>query len=320
MADDDNEAMDDTLARTAAPEGALRLADWGLILARGADAGTFLHGQLTQDFLQLDATQARLAGYCSAKGRLQASFIAWRRDADEVLLACSADLLASTLKRLSMFVLRAKCKLSDVSDQVALYGLAGDAALRWLGDTAPAQAWAKADRGDAQVVQLPDGAGSARFLLAQPADAPAPALPPMSADHWRWLEVQSGVARIVAATAEQFVPQMVNLELVGGVNFQKGCYPGQEIVARSQYRGTLKRRAFLVHSSGPLVPGAEVFHSADPDQPAGMVALAAPAPQGGHAALVELKIAATQAPGELRAGDALLSIAPLPYAFPAEAV
>jgi folate-binding protein YgfZ len=131
--------------------------------------------------------------------------------------------------------------------------------------------------------------------------------------------VQSGVARIVAATVEQFVPQMVNLELVGGVNFQKGCYPGQEVVARSQYRGTLKRRAFLVRSRGPLAPGVEVFHSADPAQPAGKVVLAASAPDGGHAALVELKIAATHGPGELRAGAAVLSTTALPYALPTEA-
>jgi hypothetical protein len=311
--------MTDTAAPTPALEGAFRLPDWGVVLASGADAGTFLHGQLTQDFQHLGAGEARLAGYCSAKGRLQASFVAWRRGADEVLLACSADLLAPTLKRLSMFVLRAKCKLSDASAQVALYGLAGGAAVRWLGDAAPGAPWAKADLGAAQVIRLPDGAGVARFLLAQSVDALAPALPPLDIDYWRWLEVQSGVARIVAATVEQFVPQMVNLELVGGVNFQKGCYPGQEIVARSQYRGTLKRRAFLVRSSGPLAPGAEVFHSADQAQPAGMVALAAPAPDGGHAALVELKIAATQEPGELRVGEAVLLTTALPYALPAEA-
>jgi folate-binding protein YgfZ len=319
MAADHNDSMTDTAAPTPALEGAFRLPDWGVVLASGADAGTFLHGQLTQDFQHLGAGEARLAGYCSAKGRLQASFVAWRRGADEVLLACSADLLAPTLKRLSMFVLRAKCKLSDASAQVALYGLAGGAAVRWLGDAAPGAPWAKADLGAAQVIRLPDGAGVARFLLAQSVDALAPALPPLDIDYWRWLEVQSGVARIVAATVEQFVPQMVNLELVGGVNFQKGCYPGQEIVARSQYRGTLKRRAFLVRSSGPLAPGAEVFHSADPAQPAGMVALAAPAPDGGHAALVELKIAATQEPGELRAGEAVLLTTALPYALPAEA-
>ena len=308
-------------AATPSPSGALRLADWGLIRARGADAAPFLHGQLTQDVTALSTTEARLAGYCSAKGRLLASFVLWRSEADAIDLACSADLLAPTLKRLSMFVLRAQCKLSDASAEVALYGLAGDQATAWLGDAAPARPWATAPAGPGRAVRLPDAAGQARYLLALPADAPAPALPALSADDWRWLEVQSGVVRIVAATAEKFVPQMVNLELVGGVNFQKGCYPGQEIVARSQYRGTLKRRAMAFDSDAPLAAGQEVFHSADPGQPAGLVALAAVRPGGGSSALVEIKLATLDS-GSLHAGAAdgpLLARGALPYAIPVDA-
>jgi tRNA-modifying protein YgfZ len=134
---------------------------------------------------------------------------------------------------------------------------------------------------------------------------------------WRWLEVRSGLARVVAVTSEQFVPQMLNLELLGGVDFQKGCYPGQEVVARSQYRGTLKRRTYLMNSAGALSDGQEVFHSADPGQPAGVVVLAASLPGGPHAALVELKMAALEG-GELRAGGVLLSPAALPYSLAAK--
>ena len=122
-------------------QGAARLADWGVIRAVGEDAKTFLHGQLTQDVKQLAPGQARLAGYCSAKGRLLASFVVWQHGEGEVLLACSADLLAPTLKRLSMFVLRAKCKLSDATADVPLYGLAGSVATAALGADAPAAAW-----------------------------------------------------------------------------------------------------------------------------------------------------------------------------------
>jgi hypothetical protein len=114
---------------------------------------------------------------------------------------------------------------------------------------------------------------------------------------------------------------MVNFELAGGVNFQKGCFPGQEVVARSQYRGTLKRRAQLLTSTVPLEPGQEVFHSADPGQPAGLVALAGQRPDGLHAALVELKLAALGS-GSLHLGGAdgpLLQPAALPYALPTEA-
>ena len=301
--------------------GMLRLADWGLIRARGADAASFLHGQLTQDVIALGAGDARLAGYCTAKGRLLASFVLWRGDEDTIDLACSADLLAPTLKRLSMFVLRAKCKLSDGSAEVALYGLAGAVATAWLGDSAPARPWATLPAGPGRAVRLPDAAGQARYLLTLPADAPAPALPALAADDWAWLEVKSGVVRIVAATVEQFVPQMVNLELVGGVNFQKGCFPGQEIVARSQYRGTLKRRLMAFDSDAPLAAGQEVFHSADPGQPAGLVALAAARPGGGGSALVEIKLAALEG-GSLHAGAAdgpLLVRGALPYTIPIDA-
>jgi folate-binding protein YgfZ len=152
-------------------------------------------------------------------------------------------------------------------------------------------------------------------------DAPSPALPALSADAWAWLEVTSGIARIVDATVERFVPQMVNFELVGGVNFQKGCYPGQEVVARSQYRGIVKRRAFVFEADAAAQPGQEVFHSGDAEQPAGMVINAASL-AGAHRALVEVKLAALDA-GSLHLGAAggplLQRIALQPYAVPIEA-
>ncbi len=298
-----------------ATEGACRLTEWGVLRAQGAEAATFLHGQLTQDIVHLEAGQARLAGYCSPKGRLLATLVVWRRSADELLLACSADLLPATLKRLSMFVLRAKCKLSDASAEWPLWGASGAAAQQLLDPAAQlAVGGQRADDG-LELVRLPDalvaGARVPRYLLAS---ATAPALPAIDEAQWRWLEVHSGVVRVVGATVEQFVPQMVNLELVGGVNFKKGCYPGQEVVARSQYRGTTKRRAFLMASSVALQPGQEVFSSLDPEQPAGMVALVGAGP-GGVAALVELKLAAMEG-GTLHATSAtgpLLQVLPLPY-------
>jgi folate-binding protein YgfZ len=293
--------------------GAVRLTDWGVICAHGADAATFLHSQLTQDIEGLGHDEARLAGYCSPKGRLLASFVVWRPSPDEVLLACSADLLAPTLKRLSMFVLRAKCKLSDASAELALYGIVGDAV--------PAKVGAVQRDADRMLIRLADAEGQPRALLAQPAGADAPDLPPLDLATWNWLEVRSGVARIVAPTVEQFVPQMVNLEVVGGVNFKKGCYPGQEIVARSQYRGTLKRRAMLFDSEAELQPGQEVFHSDDPGQPAGLVANAARGPGGSSSALIEVKLAAL-ASGSWHAGSAdgpLLQPRALPYELPTEA-
>jgi folate-binding protein YgfZ len=314
MAADDNERMPTSSTTSSLPSGFTPLADWGVIRARGDEAAKFLHGQLTQDIEHLPLGQARLAGYCSAKGRLLATFVVWRRAADELLLACSADLLPAVLKRLSMFVLRARCKLSDASAELPLFGVAG----ALVADLAPG---AVRLLEGAEVVRLPDATVGGETLprALWVGSAPPQALP-LDAQAWRWLEVHSGVARVVAATSEQFVPQMVNLELVGGVNFQKGCYPGQEVVARSQYRGTLKRRACIVRSESLLQPGQEVFHSADPEQPAGMVVLAGS--WGAQAAaLVELKMAAL-AGGSLHAESAqgaLLTPTALPYEIPSEA-
>ena len=310
---------------TSTLDGMLRLSDWGLIRAQGTDAANFLQGQLTQEMAQLPPGQARLAGFCSAKGRLMASFVVWRADPathpETFYLACSADLLAATLKRLAMFVMRAKCKISDASAEFTLHGLAGTPSLAALGLATPAAAWTVLGVGAGQLVCLPDAEGRQRGLLAWPTEAPAlPTLPALAPADWAWLEVRSGVVRIVAATVEHFVPQMVNFELVGGVNFQKGCYPGQEVVARSQYRGTLKRRALAFDSTADLTPGQEIFHSADPGQPAGEVALAAPRPGGGSSALVELKLAALQG-GSLHLGSIagpLLVPTALPYAIPTD--
>ena len=293
-------------------EGACRIDDWGVIRARGTDAATFLQGQLTNDVLTLGPGHARLAGFCSAKGRLQASFVMWRAADDEFLLACSANLLAPTLKRLSMFVLRAKCKLDDASAEVCLWGLVGDAAIAQIGDAA---VWTKRDRDGATVIRLPDAEGVVRALFAAPADMAPQAAATLSLADWRWLEVRSGIVTIEAATVDKFVPQMVNFELVGGVDFRKGCYPGQEVVARSQYRGTTKRRTFLFDGDALARPGQDVFLAGSEGEPAGTVANAAASPAGGGSALVELRLAAL-GDGELRLGSAdgpVLHRAALPY-------
>lgn len=314
MGADHNRRMDSTIDL----DGACRLDDWGLIRASGADAASFLHSQLTNDVAHLDVGQARLAGYCSPKGRLLASFVIWRDAAGDILLACSADVLPATLKRLRMFVLRAKCVLSDASAEWPLYGLAGTRAVAWLGDAAPPAPWRARERAGLTAIRLPDAAGQPRVLCAS---AIAPDLPPLPPETWRWLEVHSGIARIEAATVEKFVPQMLNYELLGGVDFKKGCYPGQEVVARSQYRGSIKRRSLLFESNAVARAGDEIFDSTDASQPAGMVVNAAPQPAApGSVALVEVKLASA-AQASLRLGSAdgpALRRIELPYALPLE--
>lgn len=328
--------------------GAVQLTHWGVIRARGADAVKFLQGQLTNDLITLTPSQFRPAGFCSAKGRLQASFLVWKISDEEVLLACSASVLTTTLKRLSMFVMRAQCKLTDASAEIALWGVAGDAAETLWRDQGVAVDGAvqKFELENGSLLRLPAVDGIARLMFAATAAEPLPvaagpnslqataaildvvrpaalaSFPALSLGAWRWLEVRSGLSVIEAATVDQFVPQMLNYDIVGGVDFRKGCYPGQEIVARSQYRGTLKRRMFLFDVDTPALPGQDVFHSADPGQPAGQVVNAAEHPTGvGTSVLVEVKLAALDAGSlHLATPDGVtLRRVPLPYEIPADA-
>mgnify|MGYP002084231636 FL=1 len=298
--------------------GIARLECFASIHVTGADAGIFLQAQLTSDFDSLRHDQARLTGYCSAKGRLQASFIGWKQGDADVILLCSADLVAATVKRLSMFVLRLKCRLADASAQWPVFGLAGSSVGDLLG---PSTAWERREVAQGTVVRLPDANGHALavFLPRPDQSAALSDAPTLSQDEWRWLQVSSGVPFIQAKTADLFVPQMINLELLGGVDFQKGCYPGQEVVARSQYRGSLKRRMFLFDCDAAAAAGQEVFASEDPGQPAGVVVNAAAHPRSvGSSMLAEVKLSELQR-GSLHLGDPKgppLVRRELPYAVP----
>ena len=294
-------------------DGVTPLPHLGLIRVEGDDAASFLQGQLTHDFVLLGVQEARLAAYCTAKGRMQASFVGIKRAPGDILLVCSGDLLPATLKRLSMFVLRAKAKLRDATAEFELWGLAGEAARQATsGATAP---WSRVDHGDAHIVQLYPADGQPRGLWIAPAGTAAPQGAALDHASWLWGEVRSAVATITVPIVEAFVPQMLNYESVGGVNFKKGCYPGQEVVARSQFRGTLKRRAYLARASLHLEAGQEVFHESDPSQPCGLVAQAAAAPGGGWDAIISMQVSASTG-GTLTAGSPqgpALSLQPLPY-------
>ena len=271
--------------------GLTELTHWGVIRAVGADAASFLQGQLTQDVVQMSLAEARLAAFCNAKGRMQASFIVVKRSPQEFLLVCSRDILAATLKRLSIFVMRAKAVLTDASHDFSLFGLVGDAIKDIAIDAR--QTYAAAIFDDISVVCLYPGAGVERALWIAPVATAAPEGEALEAGLWAWLEVQSGVAMISQPIFEAFVPQMLNYESVGGVNFKKGCYPGQEIVARSQFRGTLKRRAYLVHSNATEATiGQEIFHASDAEQPCGLVAAWGANPNGGVDMVVSMQTSA----------------------------
>jgi tRNA-modifying protein YgfZ len=296
--------------------GAAALPHLGVIQAQGEDAANFLHNQLTNDVLLLPVGQSRLAAFCSAKGRMQASFVLTKTAPDTLLLVMPLDLLAQTLKRLSMFVLRAKVKLSDASGQWQLRGLLGESAKALIGEASPWQTVAL--EGAHTVALYPavvSGVAVPRALCLAPTGLALPSSADISTDVWQWAEVMSGVTLLTQPVFEAFVPQMLNYESVGGVNFKKGCYPGQEVVARSQFRGTLKRRTALVHSPVALGAGQEVFTTADPEQPCATVVCAASRPDGqGFDALVSGTLESMQTGWHLGQveGD-MLELLPLPY-------
>jgi tRNA-modifying protein YgfZ len=299
------------------------LGELAVIRARGADAGSFLQGQLTQDVLLMKPLDVRLAAWCSAKGRMLASFYVIKLSSEEFLLILSSDLLATTLKRLKMFVLRAKCELADITAEVSVEGLLGENALNVLNAI---NLVANSSRGmcgkgsfdSEMIVCLPPGelqAGAVpRALRIRPAAASA-APDAAQLAMWNALEISTGIARLSAAVSEAFVPQMLNYESVGGVNFKKGCYPGQEVVARSQFRGSLKRRAYIATSAEPVQAGQEVFDSRESDQPCGQIAQAAASPAGGYIAIISMQISAADSPAlhALSPTGALLQLQSLPY-------
>jgi folate-binding protein YgfZ len=294
-------------------DGIATLSHLGVIRAEGEDAAKFLHAQLTQDFALLDSNQARLAAFCTAKGRMLASFIGFKRSSTEVLLVCSRDLLPATLKRLSMFVMRAKLKLSDASEEFLLMGLVGTSAERQLSSSLPV--WSKTNVGAVDLIRLYPANGLQRVLFVGKAEAPKPEGPALSLEQWLWTEVCSGVATVTIPITEQFVPQMLNYESLGGVNFKKGCYPGQEVVARSQFRGAIKRRAYLVHCTEPMMTANEIYDVSDESQPCGLVVQAAESPLGGYDAILSVQTQSVNG-GVLhlkRVDGPILELLELPY-------
>lgn len=266
------------------------LTHLGIIDVAGVDAGAFLHSQLTSDVKHLGPDAVQHSAWCSAKGRMLASFLVFR-SAATYRLQLAADLMAPISKRLQMFVLRSQVTIADRSGREQLIGVSGPQAviaLEKVGLPAPEMAMTSAPFAAGIVVRL----DSTRFEIVVDGNA-APNLWPRLLAHarpvgtpaWQWLDIRAGVPLITRRTAEEFVPQMADFERLGGVSFHKGCYPGQEIIARTQYLGKVKRHLYRVHAANSLAPGDAIFSPAAPERPCGMVANAAPAPGGGYDAL-----------------------------------
>lgn len=298
------------------------LSALGVIRFAGEDSEVFLQGQLSCDVREATLVRAQYGSYCTPKGRMLATFLLWR-DKEGFCMQLPAELQQGIQKRLNMYVLRSKVRLVDASEERVRLGVAGEgaeAAIAELGGSAPQEDYAMEAVGPAMVIRLP---GKRFELLVSPDDAPdiwktvARHCTPVGDQCWEWLNIQAGIPVITARTQEQFVPQMANLELIGGVSFKKGCYPGQEIVARSQYLGKVKRRMYRVHLDASAAPqaGDALFGQGPAEQSGGMIVNAQPSPQGGYDALAVILNASVEA-GDVRwkAPDGpALELLSLPY-------
>ncbi len=303
------------------------LAPLRLLAIGGADAATFLQGQLSVDTGGFSSDACRHASFNSPKGRMLANFVLWRNPAvDGAFLALlSADISQSVASRLSMFVLRSKVAIDDVSDQTIRLGVGGpgsaDTLAAALGDVPGL--YKRLSVGPTTVLGLP---GSRFVVIAPPVLEEATRTRLLlhataaSYDVWQWLAIRAGVPMVTAGTQDLFVAQTANWDLLGGIDFQKGCYAGQEIIARTQYLGRLKERTFLFHAGVPGVSsGTRIFSAAFGGQPCGTVVNAAAAPGGGCDLLAVLQLAAAER-GDARLGapdGPLLAPLPMPYAIPA---
>jgi folate-binding protein YgfZ len=270
------------------------LAHLGLIECAGEEAKTFLHNQVTSDINHLGRDAAQHSAWCSAKGRMLASFLLFR-DGDAFQVQLSADLAPAVQKRLQMFVLRTKVKIRDLSPSYELIGLSGvqaEAALHQAVLPVPLRTLDTATFASGKVIRL----DALRFEIVVHSEAAAAlweklavVARPVGTPAWQWLDIRAGIPLINEATKEEFVPQMANFDQLGGVSFHKGCYPGQEIVARTQYLGKVKRHLYRISAAVPMRAGNAIYSPENPDHPCGMVANGAPAPEGGYLALAVIQ-------------------------------
>jgi hypothetical protein len=304
------------------------LSHLSLIRAEGEDVQAFLQGQLSNDVKKVDERHSQLSAYCNPKGRMLAIFRIFRRGT-AWYLQLPDELHEATLKRLRMYVLRAKVKLENADAGLVRIGLSGPNAATLLADCGmpvPATTDAVAEQDNISVLRL--AGPHPRFELVgewQSIRALWKKLrartTPVGPSAWSWLDIAAGIPEILPGAVEEFVPQMANLELVGGVSFNKGCYPGQEIVARMHYLGKLKQRMVRAHAAVDQcpAPGSAVYAPDFPGQSAGTVVNARLAPGGGCDLLLVAQLSSIEK-GELHLGNpegALLQLQELPYSLKA---
>ncbi len=279
------------------------LSNRGLLEVSGEDAESFLQNQLTNDIRNVNEKTHQESAWCSPKGRIIANFRIFKR-ADSFLLDLSADLVEHVIKKLRMYVMMSKVTIQDVSDSKVHFSYSGQGAeveLKQVLANVP-EATGEAIQSDSLTVLAIRGANPRFDIFGEVDDCKSlwqklsseAVIAPSS--HWDYLNIQAGIPMISAESTEAWIPQMVNYIQIGGVDFQKGCYPGQEVVARLNYLGKTKRRMFHVEAdtSSALKVGSPVKSTGDTE--AGKVLSSVLNPQGKAEALVILKIAETTKP------------------------
>ena len=244
------------------------LSHYGLIRAHGDDAEKFLQGQLTNDLMQVDPDHSQLSSYCNPKGRMLANFRIFKRD-ESLYLSLPGELLETTLNRLSMYVMRSKVSLHDASDTLTRIGLSGNKSEQLLSaitGSIPKEIDNVTQQNGYTIVRIAGieprfeiyGAIDDMIKMWKALDLNAS---PVGADAWELLNIQAGIPVVFAETSEAFIPQMTNMELINGVSFKKGCYTGQEIVARMHYLGKLKKRMYHIgiNTDKKPLPGDNLF-------------------------------------------------------------
>lgn len=301
------------------------LSHLSLIRAHGPDTQSFLNGQLTNDISLLDDTHSQLSAWCSAKGRMLTVFHIVRHDGG-YLMQLPVALREDVLKRLRMYVLRAKVRLDVADDAFVRLGMAGPnaatkvSAVTGLAPAAGNNTCARA--GELLVMRLPGL--HPRFEILAPEvearaiwDRLAPGATRAGASAWTWHDIMAGIPTVLPQTSDAFVPQTANLDLLEGISFRKGCYTGQEIVARVHYLGRLKQRMYRLHANAADVPppGSPIYAPDRGEQSTGMVVVACPSPSDGVDLLAVVHTNSAEA-GELHLGEAhgpRLTVEPLPY-------
>jgi folate-binding protein YgfZ len=302
------------------------LSHLALLQLEGADAVTFLQGQVTNDVKLLDGSTSHYAGYCNPKGRMLAMFFAFAHG-DHLHLQLPKALAEPITKRLRMYVLRSKVTISDVSNDIVRLGIAGpdsEAALARLFNKVPQNIHEVITLENGVIIRMPGPASRFQvYCKAQHAESLWKALvqshKPVGKNVWDWLEIQAGIPDVLPGTQEEFVPQMLNLDALGGINFKKGCYTGQEIVARTHYLGKVKRRTQIAHVACERQPSAgEDILVAGGSESAGKIVRSAAAPEGGFDVLAEVRLE-NLAVDQLAVQGQALAFKPLPYGLPDKA-